>query len=151
MSACANGYDWSTLGQNASVNGNITGIYDMSGGAWEYVMGNMVDSTGNYYPSSSSLTKPDVKYFDSYAYSATVYTDHGRGKLGDATKETLKTFGSVTGGWYSDYAYLPYGAYSWVSRGGNYSNGTVAGVFGFGRGAGGAGADVSFRSVLSAQ
>lgn len=40
------------------VNGNITGIYDMSGGNWEYVMGNMVDSTGNFYPSSSGLTKP---------------------------------------------------------------------------------------------
>ena len=33
MSSCANGYSWSRLGVNASVNSNITGIYDMSGGA----------------------------------------------------------------------------------------------------------------------
>ena len=151
MSACANGYDWSTLGKNASVNGNITGIYDMAGGAWEYVMGNMVDSSGNFYPSSSSLTKPDVKYFDSYAYSASSYTDHARGKLGDATKETLKTFGSNTGGWYSDYAYLPYATFSWLSRGGSYYPGANAGVFTFNRYKGEANTYNSFRSVLTAQ
>ena len=151
MSSCANGYDWSTLGQNSSVNGNTTGIYDMAGGAWEYVMGNMVDGLGNYYPSSSGLIKPDVKYFDSYAYSASTYTDHARGKLGDASKETLKTFGSKTGGWYGEYAYFPYSIYSWFIRVGNYSNGTIAGVFGFSRDTGVAGASYSFRTVLTVQ
>ena len=151
MSSCANGYDWSTLGVNASTNGNITGIYDMSGGAWEYVMGNMVDSTGNYYPSSSGLTKPDVKYYDSYAYSASTYTDHARGKLGDATKETLKTFGSETGGWYSDAAGLPSGTRSWFDRGGYCSHGTSAGVFYFGRDIGVSYTYGSFRSVITAQ
>ena len=151
MSACANGYDWSTLGQNASTNGNITGIYDMSGGAWEYVMGNMVDGTGNFYPLSSGLTKPDVKYFDSYAYSASAYTDHARGKLGDATKETLKTFGNATGGWYGDYASLPSATSSWFVRGGGYDGGTGAGVFYFYRYTGEASTGDSFRSVLSAQ
>src|SRR5574344_1978086 len=110
---------WNTsTGVNASTTGNQYGIYDMSGGSWEYVMGNMADSSGNYYPSSSGLSKPDIKYFNSYAYSASAYTDHARGGIGDATKETLKTFGSETGGWYSDYAYLPNGAYSWFGRGG---------------------------------
>ena len=151
MSACANGYSWSGLGVNASTNGNITGIYDMSGGAWEFVMGNMIDGTGNYYPSSSGLTKPDVKYFDSYAYSDSAYTDHARGKLGDATKETLKTFGSVTGGWNGDYAVLPNGTSSWFNRGGNYNGGTRAGLFYFLRNYGNANSNGSFRSVLSAQ
>ena len=153
MSSCANGYDWSTLGKNASVNGNITGIYDMSGGDYEYVMGNMVDSSGNFYPSSSGLTKPDTKYFDSYAYSASSYTDHARGKLGDATKETLKTFGSSSGGWYGDGAYLPNApnSYYWFCRSGEYTLGTVSGVFFFDRGTGGAGTYFSFRSVLTAQ
>ncbi len=151
MSACANGYSWSGLGVNASTNGNITGIYDMSGGAWEYVMGNMVDGSGNYYSSSSGLTKPDVKYFDSYAYSASSYTDHARGKLGDATKETLKTFGTYAGGWYGDYADLPSGTNSWFIRGGSYDIGTAAGLVGFGRYNGNAYSNYSFRSVLSAQ
>ena len=151
MSACANGYSWSGLGVNASTNGNITGIYDMSGGAWEYVMGNMVDGTGNFYPSSSGLTKPDVKYYDSYAYSANSYNDHARGKLGDATKETLKTFGSEIGGWYGDNASLPHATSSWFVRGGNSNSGAYAGVFGFGRYTGEAHTHTSFRSVLFAQ
>ena len=151
MSACANGYDWSTLGKNASVNGNITGIYDMSGGASEYVMSNMVDGSGNFYPSSSGLTKPDVKYYDSYAYSASSSTDHARGKLGDATKETLKIFGNASGGWNEDLSHLPSGTSSWISRGGAYVDGTHAGIFHFYCDTGTSYLYKTFRSVLTAQ
>ena len=151
MSACANGYDWSTLGQNASTNGNITGIYDMSGGTWEYVMGNMSDSSGNYYSSSAGLTKPDVKYFDSYAYSASSVTDHARGKLGDATKETLKTFGASSGGWYNDLSFLPSTNKTWIVRGGGYINDTNAGIFYFYSELGKAYLNYSFRTVMTAQ
>jgi hypothetical protein len=114
-------------------------------------MGNMVDSSGNYYPSSSGLTKPDGKYYDSYAYSASSYTDHTRGKLGDATKETLKTFGNVTGGWYGDYADLPNDTNSWFNRGGGSISGTIAGIFSFVRKSGVAYTYGSFRSVLTVQ
>src|SRR5574344_2745872 len=122
MTACTSGYDWTTKGVNASTTGNQYGIYDMSGGTWEYVMGNMVDSSGNFYPSSSGLTQPDTKYYDSYAYNASSFTTHARGKLDDATKETLKIFGSNTGGWYSDGSEFPYISSSWFLRGGGYSN-----------------------------
>ena len=101
-----------TLGTKASTTGNIYGVYDMSGGSYEYVMGNMVNSSGKFYSSSSGFsTPPDSIYYDSYTYG-TSYTTHGRGKLGDATKETLKTFESDTGGWYSDYAYFPDSSFS---------------------------------------
>ena len=120
-----------TLGTKASTTGNIYGVYDMSGGAWEYVMGNMVNSSGDFYPRSSGFSEAsDPKYYDSYTYGTSNAT-HGRGKLGDATKETLKTFGSTTGGWYSDYAYFPSSSSPWFLRGGGYSNGAGAGVFGF--------------------
>jgi hypothetical protein len=150
MSACATGYTWSGTGINASTTGNQYGIYDMSGGAWEYVMGNMVGSDGNYYSSSAGLDQPDAKYYDSYAYSASTYTDHARGKLGDATKETLKTFGSENGGWNSDYALLPSGVDSWFGRGGYAHIGAHAGVFVFYRDTGGAGSSLSFRSIITA-
>ncbi len=119
-------------GMLASTTGNIYGVYDMSGGVYEYVMGNMVNSSGGFYSSSADFSSaPDSKYYDKYTYG-TSYTDHGRGKLGDATKETLKSYGSSTGGWYDDhYANFVYSSHSWFYRGGNSFNSSSAGVFDF--------------------
>ena len=134
-----------------STTGNIYGVYDMSGGAWEYVMGNMKNSSNAFYSSNAGFTTaPDAKYYDSYKYD-TSSTSHARGKLGDATKETLATFGNTSGGWYSDYAYFPYSSDSWFLRGGYYVNGTFAGVFYFRSGTGGDLSSYSARAVLSAQ
>jgi len=103
---------YTTNGQKASTTGNIYGIYDMSGGAWEYVMGVMEDTNGNpasgrnndynsgftgslTYPnkgSDPSITSitgnifPNEKYFDIYSYS-TSHITYERGILGDATYE----------------------------------------------------------------
>ena len=98
----------------ASTTRNISGIYDMSGGTWEYVMGVVVDQNGqpmsgrnSIYNSgfngtlgcptcnndTSSLTNisngynwPEFKYYDTYAY-ATVDEQYQRRILGDATSE----------------------------------------------------------------
>ena len=114
-------------------------------------MGNMVDGSGNYYQSSSGLTKLDVKYFDSYAYSASNYLDHARGKLGDATKETLKSYGLTSRGWYGNGACFPYSTNAFFHRGGTYNEGTTTGVFNFFNGPGSAYTGPSFRVVLTAQ
>jgi hypothetical protein len=151
MSACATTYSWTGNGVNASTTGNQYGIYDMSGGVQEYVMGNMVDSSGNFYSSSANLTQPNNKYYDSYIYSASSYLDHSRGKLGDATKETLKTFGAVKGGWNNDDAEMVSSTGSWQMRGRSYTRNSSAGIFGFSRGAGDAYSASTFRSVLTAQ
>ena len=135
-----------------STTGNIYGVYDMSGGAWEYVMGNMNNSSNAFYSSNAGFTTaPDAKYYDSYKYDSSSNKTHKRGKLGDATKETLATFGNTSGGWYSDYAYFPYSSDSWFLRGGYYVNGTFAGVFYFRSGTGGDLSSYSARAVLSAQ
>ena len=137
-----------TNGMLASTTGNIYGVYDMSGGAWEYVMGNMVNSSGAFYASSSGFSSaPDTKYYDTYTYG-TDYEDHGRGKLGDATKETLVTFGSNTGGWYSDYASFVNSSSSWFARGGYHYIGSNAGVFYFYYYNGGGNSYRSSRTVL---
>ena len=116
---------------NQSTTGNIYGVYDMSGGAWEYVMGNMVDSSGSFYASSSGFNDTiNIKYYDKYVYD-TIGTSHGRGKLGDATKETLSSFGDLTGSWYNDYALFANSVYSWFDRGGDCGNSTGSGVFSF--------------------
>ena len=106
----------------------------MSGGAYEYTMGNMVNASGQFYSSSAGFaTAPEAKYYDTYEYG-TSHLTHSRGLLGDATKETMRTgFGSSTaGGWYADYSYFPSSAHSWFLRGGSASNTTYAGAFSVG-------------------
>ena len=129
-----------TLGQLASTTGNVTGVYDMSGGTYEYVMGNMSSASGSYTfdPSSSGFasswyTTSTAKYVTTYAYDSSNYnnqTAYNRGRLGDATGEVVLT-ASSKGGWYSDYAYFPYSSYSWFVRGGAFNFGADAGVFYF--------------------
>ena len=138
-----------TNGMLASTTGNIYGVYDMSGGAFEYVMGNMVDSSGSFYASSSGFSSvPDAKYYDAYTYG-TSNTDHGRGKLGDATKETLATYGSITGGWYDDYAIFTLEHYSWLMRGGDSGNGINGGIFTFNGYSGAKGGNNSTRAIIT--
>ena len=123
----------------------------MSGGAWEYVMGNMNNSSNAFYSSNAGFaTAPDAKYYDSYKYG-TFYTSHARGKLGDVMKETLTTFGNTSGGWYSDYAHFPLSSAPWFVRGGGYGLGTNAGVFFFVDHYGDGSSGNSARAVLSAQ
>ncbi len=115
-------------------------------------MGNMKNTSNEFYSSMAGFTTaPDAKYYDSYKYDSSSSSTHARGKLGDATKETLATFGSNTGGWYSDDAYFPNSSYSWFNRGGFYSYGSRTGVFYFGGSNGGGHTDISARAVLSAQ
>ena len=141
----------------SSTTGNVYGVYDMSGGTWEYVMGNM-SSTANaytFYPSSSGFASSwysnysNQKYVNTYANGST-YTDqtaYNRARLGDATGEVaLSTGGS--GGWYSDSAYFPYSTNSWFDRGGYCRNGSNAGVFGFSNFNGSASGNDSARAAL---
>ena len=136
-----NKYD-GTYGKLASTTGNITGVYDMSGGSYEYVMGNISKVTTGYtfYLASSGFasswyTTDTAKYVTTYAYDKTNYNNqiaYNRGRLGDATAETLLS-ASIKGGWYSDYAYFPNSSYAWFYRGGYYNYGSNAGVFLFRR------------------
>ena len=153
QTACASGYDWKTNGVNASTTGNQYGIYDMSGGAWEYVMGVQKDSSGNVQVGSSGFSissLPDSKYYDLYDYQAEDGVGYTRYHLGDATREVLKNTSSQgQNAWWSDYSYNIYSLYPWVARGGRYNTGSSAGVFYFDRHGGWGGSLYSFRSVLS--
>ena len=120
------------IGQSTS--GNITGVYDMSGGLFEYVMGNYNKTAG-----SSGITVSGVPAEHIDIYSGTsVSASH----LGDATGETA--------GWYSDHAYFVNSSNPWFRRGGYYSNGDDVGVFSFSRSTGeNFSYDSGFRVVLS--
>ena len=121
----------------------------MSGGNWEYTMSVMQQSDGTPQIQSSGFsTMPDSKYYNTYPYG-TSYTDHARGTIGTATKETLKTFGSNSGGWNGDYSDLVDSSYAWATRGGHANNTTGAGVIAFDGDTGGASANIGFRLVLA--
>ena len=128
-SALCNAYN-TTTGMLASTTGNIYGVYDMSGGATESTMSNVVGTDGiTMKPSDSGYTTyPDTKYYDKYSYSINIDT-RIKSKLGDGIKEVYNT-GDY--GWYGDISYLAdyykyY--YGWFARGGYYSNGIRSGLF----------------------
>ena len=131
-----NSYE-TTLGIGASTTGTIYGIYDMSGGADEYVMGVLADPNGkprSGYDSSnnsgfngiveningtvatysSGRTFPDSKYYNLYTGSS--YTGH-------ALTETKE--------WYGDFGSFVNSRNPWFIRGGNCFNDSQAGEFYF--------------------
>lgn len=131
-------------GAGASTTGTVYGIYDMNGGAYDYVMGNQVNTSGAFYSSSAGFTAtPLAKYYDKYSYNTSYYSKESisRGRLGDATKEMTKAYTSGNGGsWEGSYRYFPTSSAPWFLRGGtanisNYygitdSNGSNGGSYG---------------------
>ena len=165
--SCAYTYEKSTGGTGASTTGNIYGVYDMSGGAYEYVMGNMKANgntqqqsgyqntnnsgfTGINYDGTqvSGRAYPAVKYYDTYNYGTSSNDHSSRYIPGDATYEVSQGDGK-NNGWYSDCAVFVSTSYPWFIRGGSYGYTADAGVFYFDRDFGNAYSNFSFRLVLA--
>ena len=113
------GKDYAENNQDHSTTGNVYGIYDMRGGAYEYV--------ASYYNGSSSLSNgssfASVNGFSTkYATAYTGTSAKTAYKYGDATYETS--------GWHSDFANFVNSDRPFFERGGNYINiGSRTGVF----------------------
>ena len=103
-------------GQAASTTGNITGVYDMNGGATEYVMANYnrVMSNANF----SSM--PDAKYYDLFTTETPETACNGGVCYGQAISETKF--------WYQDTPNFIASFGPWLVRGGNYGSTTTAGI-----------------------
>ena len=117
-----NTYKYNTAeGVNASTSGNVYGIYDMAGGAWEYVAGilNSKKSNNNYYDFSNT----DTKYYDSY-------DDYNDTKYGDAIYETSTNSSQITS-WYTAWSSFLEPSHPVFIRGGHANSGSGAGVFAF--------------------
>ncbi len=129
---------WSPQGVLASSTGNVYGIYDLSGGAWEYV--------ASYYNGGSSLSNGSsfASQNGTSTEYATAYTGTSASsayKPGDATYETS--------GWHGDNAVFVYSSSPFFIRGGSNNNGTNAGVFSFAGGSGNSSSSDSFRMCLA--
>ena len=150
-SATANTYN-TVAGQKASANGNITGVYDMSGGAYEYTAAYVNNGNNSLTSYGASLVNnTNGRYKNMYTSSGD--TTQGNynvstpenGYYGDAVYET----GSGSNGlWYGDYSGFPYSMYPFFIRGGYYSGTTEAGMFFCSRINGNNNTIIGFRVVI---
>ena len=108
-------------GITASTTKNVYGIYDMSGGASEYVAGCYTNNTN--YLTDNTDTSYQNKYID-------VYSRYDNSKYGDAVYETSSS-SSSSNSWFSDFSYFVSSGVPVFERGGNYDNGSIAGLFFF--------------------
>ena len=149
-------YNIST-GYKASTTGNITGIYDMSGGAWEYVGAYMPSSNDASGFSASELTTYS-KYLDLYPNNTTVTSWNNR-ILGDATGEMGPFYYYADedskkrnhNSWYKNDSNFVESINPWFARGGAYNHGIIAGQFFFGRNTGDGYINAAFRLVLTSK
>ena len=131
----------------ASTTGNITGVFDMSGGVFENVMGVFANSSGQLWSgndtsynsgftglvgtsgtSYTGVSFPDSKYYDVYkAESGTTINPLTACDGGICYGHAL----SETANWYNDYAEFVDANSPWFGRGGVSNNGTNVGAFGF--------------------
>ena len=140
-------------GQKASTTRNIYGIYDMSGGAWEYMANYLGSATGNEFV--PNFLKIKSKYQTQYAGTGATDSTVDRTKNYEANKEKYgdaiwETSNGCDGqySWNADYSTFPDASYPFFIRGGDYVNGSPAGPFYFSGGSGRGSDQYSFRIVL---
>ena len=148
----------------ASTTNNYTGIYDMSGGSWEYVMGYTTGATT--VGGSSSIVSLYSNFFsDSYyskywdKYTATVTINYNNRILGDATGE-MGPFNyeydpdpdnttRYKSSWYKDLSHFINSSSPWFGRSSHWWDGNETGDFSFDYGVGNMNSSVSYRIVLA--
>ncbi len=147
------------IGYLASTTGNISGVYDMSGGAYEYMASYMRNHLGSSGFSDSTISNYNFKYFDLYSASSAL-TSYQYRILGDATGETgpftsLKSTGtngdkvSNTSSWYAAYSGFVDSSHPWFIRGGGHETGTLSSQFYFNWREGEEKLSCTFRLVLA--
>ena len=144
------------VGYLASTTGTISGIYDMSGGAHEYVAAYTSENVGSSGFTTTTIANYDAKYFDVYNASSSI-SSYEYKILGDATSEMgpFKCFLDADNAsrwhnsWYGDDSNFIDISNPWFIRGGLYNNGVLAGQFYFDRYTGGVYLNLGFRIVLS--
>ncbi len=140
-----------TLGQLASTTNNVYGIYDMSGGGWEYVAAsysdNLNNSNTNKYFGSNAAHPPYVNTYSFKDFNSCIYQTCGGQSLYE-THNGSSSYG--TNMWLNQQAYFV-GQYRasrlWFYRGGDYSS--AAGLFYTNDAYGRSGNIVAFRVALA--
>jgi type IV pilus assembly protein PilA len=147
--ACDNAYE--TLnGVQASTTGNIHGVYDLSGGSWEYTSA-YIDNGHISLSNGSNIISADSKYKDVYLVASTD-SDVNNYTLaishkGDAIYETSSTASGTTS-WYGNSSIMPVTNYAWFRHGGSYKSLAGAGSFNFISIDGAVNSSIGFRPII---
>ncbi len=150
---------WNTAnGVKASTTHNVYGIYDMSGGGYEYVSAYINNGNSRLSGYASSLVNAAAKYKDVYPVGSSNSPDNNytawSSIKGDALYETSNSYSGFTS-WDGDRSNI--GEFNPIfARGGMNNDGSYSGIFNFGAldGTGstlGAYSNCSFRVVLVIQ
>ena len=156
---CQYTYEKSPKGTGASTTGTIYGIYDMVGGAWEYIMADYMSNGQRYVGQSEKYNSGysgvltdgtmftgkswlEDKYYNFYTNNNPSIACNGKPCIGHALSEVE--------GWYGDFSQLITLQYPWLERGGHYASNARAGIFAFNYSSGVLHTLVSMRLVLSA-
>ena len=138
-------------GQKGSTTRNIYGIYDMSGGSWEYMASYLENATNTY---ATKFKTFNAKYQTSYKGDGASSSTEDRTANYEANKEMYgdavwETSNGANGyySWNGDYSYFPYLTGPFFLRGGSFNHGSSAGVFYFYVSTGGSNAYYGFRAV----
>ena len=122
----------STQGVKASTTGTVYGVYDMSGGAYEYVAAYVNNGHTNLTSYGNGLIIGELKtknvYIKGSLDSDVDNYEANSEKYGDAVYETSES-GSGTTSWYGDSSSFPRTDGPFFYRGGIYNNGTNTGMF----------------------
>ena len=167
-------YAWyTTKGQKGSSTQNITGIYDLSGCAWERVSGYITNKSGitnrkNYGITFAETSENTTGYQKLSSIFATVYPfdsdndgntnnwkkykelESNSYSFGDAILETSKS-GYSSNSWNGDVSGYSYTNTPFFERGGNSTDKSSAGIFSFHNSTGSPYQTITFRVVLIAE
>ena len=112
-----------------STTGNIYGIYDMSGGSWEYVAAGLTSNVTSIFGSLTGFAEKYVnRYNGSSNDSETNYTANSS-KYGDAVYETSNSDNSSSGSWYDDNSHFVRSSNPFFGRGGQNITSNGGGLF----------------------
>ena len=125
------------VGKISSTTKNVYGIYDMSGGAYEYV-------AACYTGYTNELTaNTDTAYINKYI---DVYESYNSPRFGDAVLETSSRSSGSTS-WFSDSSGFVFSSNPVFRRGGGFNSGSNAGLFYFRNNLGSSDGNLGFRPV----
>lgn len=152
-------------GVKASSTGNVTGIYDLVGGAWEYtasyIENGYIKEVGtdgainenNRYSYGDVLIKGANKTKYNYAVASTENATNNYGmnqnKYGDAIYEvSSNSISNWDDSWNAEFSKFPSTMEPFIIRGGTYGSSTLAGIYAFQGSSGEPATNCSFRPVL---